>query len=156
MRSPLTLLVAFLVCFTAARLGAAATVPHLDWYATLSKPAFTPPNWAFGVAWTILYALMAVALWRVIRASGGRIASNRALVPFVAQLALNVGWSFAFFGTQNPSTGFVVICLLIPTIVWTIKSFRLRDKVAAWMLAPYLVWVAYAAILNAAIWRLNA
>ena len=156
LRSPLALLIALLICFGAARLGSYATTPNLDWYAGLAKPWFTPPDWAFPVAWTILYALMAVALWRVIAASNGRIAGNRDLIPFAVQLILNVFWSFAFFGQQSPATGFAVIALLIAAIVWTILAFREKDRLAAWLLAPYLVWVAYAAVLNAAIWRLNA
>lgn len=155
LRSPLALLFAFLVCFAAARLGSVATVPGLPWYETLAKPGFTPPNWAFPVAWTILFALMAVSLWRVVVASGGFLAGNRTLIPFVLQLVLNIAWSFAFFGHQSPAAGLAVIALLLPAIVWTILAFREKDAAAAWLLAPYLVWVAYAAILNAAIWRLN-
>jgi tryptophan-rich sensory protein len=155
LRSPLMLLVALLICFGAARLGSMATTPNLDWYATLQKPFFTPPSWAFPVAWTILFALMALSLWRVVRASSGWVTGNRALLPFAVQLMLNVAWSYAFFGNQSPAAGFAVICLLIPAIAWTMLAFRRRDHVAAWLLAPYLLWVAYAAILNAAIWRLN-
>ncbi len=156
LRSPVMLAMALLVCFTAARLGASATTPNLDWYAGLAKPAFTPPNWMFPVAWTILYALMAISLWRIVRASSGWVIGNKALFPFSVQLVLNVAWSFAFFDARNPAAGFIVICFLIPAIVWTMRAFHLRDKVAAWLLAPYLLWVTYAAILNAAIWRLNA
>jgi tryptophan-rich sensory protein len=156
LRSPLALLLSFLICFTAARLGSVATVPNLAWYESLAKPGFTPPDWAFPVAWTILFALMAVSLWRIVAVSGGWIAGNRALIPFAVQLILNIGWSFAFFGQQSPAAGFGVIALLIPAIVWTILAFRQKDSLAAWLLAPYLVWVIYAAILNAAIWRLNA
>jgi translocator protein len=156
LRSPLALLLAFLVCFTAARLGSLATVPSLGWYETLAKPGFTPPNWAFPVAWTILFALMAISLWRIVVVSGGWIAGNRTLIPFVLQLILNIVWSFAFFANQSPAAGLGVIALLLLAIVWTILVFRQKDALAAWLLAPYLVWVAYAAILNAAIWRLNA
>jgi tryptophan-rich sensory protein len=156
LRSPLALLLALLICFAAARLGSYATVPNLNWYAALAKPGFTPPDWGFPVVWTVLFALMAIALWRVVAAAGGRIAGNRALLPFAVQLALNVGWSFAFFSGRSPAAGLGVIALLIPAIVWTILVFREKDRLAAWLLAPYLVWVAYAAVLNAAIWRLNA
>lgn len=155
LRSPLALMVALLVCLAAARLGSYATVPNLDWYAGLEKPGFTPPNWVFPVVWTTLFVLMAIAVWRVVVRTDGRIAGNRALIPFALQLLLNVAWSFAFFGQQSPAAGFAVIVLLIPAIVWTMIAFRRTDRAAAWLLAPYLVWVAYAAILNAAICRLN-
>jgi tryptophan-rich sensory protein len=155
LRSPLSLLLAFLICFAAARLGSMATVPSLGWYEALAKPGFTPPNWAFPVAWTVLFALMAVALWRIVSVSGGWIAGNRTLIPFALQLVLNVAWSFAFFGMQSPAAGFGVIALLLPAIAWTIFAFRKKDRIAAWLLAPYPLWVTYAAVLNAAIWRLN-
>ncbi len=67
-----------------------------------------------------------------------------------------MAWSFAFFGNQSPAAGLGVIVLLLAAILWTILAFRNKDSLAAWLLAPYLIWVAYAAILNAAIWRLNA
>jgi benzodiazapine receptor len=155
LRSPLALLLSLLICFGAVRLGSIATTPNLDWYATLAKPDFNPPDWAFPVAWTLLFALMAISLWRIVRVQGGWIA-NRTLIPFAIQLTLNIAWSFAFFGHQSPAAGFAVIALLIPAIVWTILAFREKDRLAAWLLAPYLIWVAYAAVLNAAIWRLNA
>lgn len=156
MRSGFALLVAFLISFGALRLGSIATTPNLDWYATLAKPWFTPPNWAFPVVWPILFALMAVALWRVVRISGGWMAGNLALIPFAVQLALNVGWSFAFFDNQDPAGGLVVILLLLLAIVWTMITFWRKDRLAGLLLAPYLVWVVYASLLNAALWRLNA
>jgi tryptophan-rich sensory protein len=156
LRSPLALLLSLAICFAAARLGSLATVPNLDWYAGLAKPGFTPPNSVFPVVWTILFALMAIALWRVVVKSGGWIGHNRALIPFGIQLVLNVAWSFAFFDSRSPLLGLAVILPLLAAIVWTILAFRQKDAVAAWLLAPYLVWVAYAAVLNAAIWRLNA
>jgi len=155
LHSPLSFLLALFICFAAARLGSFATTPNLDWYAALAKPGFTPPNWAFPVAWTILYALMAISLWRIVKLSGGWIAGNRALIPFAIQLLLNIAWSFAFFAGQDPGAGLVVILLLIPAIVWTMIVFGQKDALAGWLLAPYLIWVIYAAILNAAIWRLN-
>ena len=155
LHSPLAFLLALFICFAAARLGSFATTPNLEWYATLAKPAFTPPDWAFPVAWTILYTLMAISLWRIVRLSGGWIAGSRTLVPFAVQLCLNVAWSFAFFAGQDPASGLVVILLLIPAIIWTIVVFGRKDAASGWLLAPYLVWVIYAATLNAAIWRLN-
>lgn len=155
LHSPLTFLLAVFICFAAARLGSLATTPNLGWYAALEKPGFTPPNWAFPVAWTILYALMAISLWRVVRASGGWIAGNRTLLPFAVQLGLNIAWSFAFFAGQSPAAGFVVIVGLIAAIVWNIVAFGRKDAAAGWLLAPYLIWVIYAATLNTAIWRLN-
>jgi translocator protein len=155
-RSPLVLLLSFLVCFAAARLGSLFTVPALGWYAGLEKPAFTPPNIAFPIAWTTLFALMAVSLWRSVSSAGGWIAHNRTLIPFGLQLGLNLLWSYAFFLSQSPAAGLLVIAALIPAIIWTIIAFGRKDRLAGWLLAPYLAWVIFAAVLNAAIWRLNA
>jgi tryptophan-rich sensory protein len=104
----------------------------------------------FPVVWTILYILMGIAAWRVWRAGG-----RAALVPFFIQLALNVVWSFAFFGARSPALGFLVIAALWATIAWTIAAFAAVDRAAPWMMAPYLAWVSFAAVLNGAIWYLN-
>ncbi len=155
-RSGLALLLSLLICATALRLGSTLTTPNLGWYAGLAKPDFNPPNWVFPVAWTTLFCLMAVSLWLVVRASGGWIASNRALLPFGVQLVLNVAWSYAFFAHQNPFAGVCVIIALIAAIIWTIVAFARRDRLAAWLLVPYLGWVMFATALNVTIWRLNA
>jgi translocator protein len=76
-------------------------------------------------------------------------------VPFFVQLALNIGWSFAFFGAQSPLLGLVVIGLLIAAIIWTMIAFWPISGLAALLLAPYLAWVLFATVLNAAIYRLN-
>jgi translocator protein len=155
-QSGLAFLLSLLICATALRLGSILTTPNLGWYATLAKPTFNPPNWAFPVAWTIIFCLMALSLWLIVRASGGWIASNRALLPFGVQLVLNVAWSYAFFAHQSPLSGVCVIIALIAAIIWTIVAFARRDRLAAWLLAPYLGWVMFATVLNVAIWRLNA
>lgn len=142
-------------CFAAAQLGSLATVPNLaPWYAGLAKPWFTPPNAAFPIAWTILFALMAVSVWRAAMLSRGP-ERTFALGAFALQLALNVGWSFAFFAARSPLLGLVAIALLLPAILWTIVRFRPIDGLAAALLWPYAAWVAFAAALNAAILHLN-
>jgi tryptophan-rich sensory protein len=74
---------------------------------------------------------------------------------FYLQLALNFAWSFAFFGAQSPVLGVIVIAALWLAIVATIAKFRMIDKPAAWLLAPYICWVSYASALNFAIWLMN-
>ncbi len=125
------------------------------WYAGLTKPGFTPPNWLFPVAWTLLYGLMAYALWRILSLPKDRPGRSAAVAAFFAQLSLNALWSFAFFGARSPLAGLVVIAALIAAILWTMRAFGRLDRLAALLLAPYLAWVAYAAVLNGAIWRLN-
>lgn len=127
-----------------------------DWYASLAKPAWTPPTWVFGPAWTILYAMMAVAAWRLWRRLGARPReSRRALVLFAVQLALNLSWTPVFFGMQRPDLALVVILFLWVAIAATIVAAWKACKTAAALLVPYLAWVTFATALNAAIWRLN-
>jgi tryptophan-rich sensory protein len=140
-----------LLCFSAAAFGA-QFMPGA-WYASLRKPDWNPPSWVFGPVWTVLYAMMAVAAWRVGRRSGaGR---GPALAWFLGQLLLNALWSWLFFGLRNPGLALAEILALWVAIVGTIAGFRGLDRVAAWLLAPYLAWVSFAAVLNGALWWLN-
>jgi tryptophan-rich sensory protein len=141
------------LCFAAAGLGSIATALGLDgWYRDLAKPAWTPPGWLFAPVWTVLYLLMAVAAWRVWLRVGLRSA---AVGLFLAQLALNVGWSWLFFGLRQPGWAVAEITLLWLGILATVLAFWRTDRLAAAMLWPYLAWVSFASILNVAIWRMN-
>lgn len=155
LKSAAMLLVCFVLVFAAARLGSMLTTPNLDWYATLAKPWFTPPNWAFPVAWTILFTLMAIALFWVWKSLHFAFRAHPALVAFAVQLVLNIGWSFAFFHGRDPLAGLVVIGLLFAAIIWTLLAFRRVEPGAALLLVPYPLWVGYAALLNASIYWLN-
>jgi benzodiazapine receptor len=140
----------------AAILGSAATLPNIPtWYASLAKPSFTPPNGAFSPVWTILYALMAYAAWRLLSLPQGTAGRAGALTAFFVQLALNAAWSWAFFWMRSPWAGLLVILPLLLMILVTIRRFWPLDRLAAALLVPYAVWVAFATVLNAAIWRLN-
>lgn len=156
LRSAAMLLACFVVAFAAARIGSVLTTPNLDWYATLEKPFFTPPNWAFPVAWTVLFTLMAISLFWVWRRLDFRFRPHPALVAFAVQLVLNVGWSWGFFHNRAPLLGLVVIVLLLVAIVWTLREFGRVSGGAALLLVPYLLWVGYAAVLNASIHWLNS
>ncbi|WP_332691340.1 TspO/MBR family protein [Bosea sp. (in: a-proteobacteria)] len=153
----LALLVAILPVVATSLIGSAATVPQIPgWYAGLAKPPFNPPNWLFAPVWTTLFALMGLAVFRVLRRPSGTISRSRALLAYHVQLALNLVWSCVFFGLNSPAGGLVVIALLIAAILWTIRCFAaLPDRFAAWLLAPYLAWVSFAAVLNLSIWWLN-
>ncbi len=141
------------VTSTAGRLISAA--PVAGWYRTIAKPSFNPPNWAFPVAWSTLFVLMGIAFWRILRQPDGTKGRAAAIGLFAAQLAMNVGWSLAFFGAQSPVAGLVVIVPFWLLILATARAFAPLDRTAAWLLAPYLAWVAFASILNASIARLN-
>ncbi len=149
-------LVAVLPVVAVAVSASLITQPNIPaWYAGLEKPGFTPPNWAFPVAWTILYAMMAYALWRILSLPENRPGRSAAIVAFFVQLILNGTWSFAFFGGQSPIAGLVVIVALIVAILATIRTFWRLDRLATGLLLPYLAWVSYATLLNGTIWRLN-
>lgn len=126
------------------------------WYVFLEKPFFNPPNWLFAPVWSVLYVLMAVAAARVWSNTKTAVAVIRkALLFWWIQLALNTAWSFLFFGLKNPLLALVEIVLLELLIYETYLQFRKIDVVSAKLLIPYMIWVAFAAILNASIWWLN-
>jgi tryptophan-rich sensory protein len=129
--------------------------PVAGWYKTIAKPSFNPPNWAFPLAWTILFTLMGIAFWRVLRAQPGTPWRAPGVALFLGQLLLNVGWSTAFFGAQSPLLGLFVIVPFWGMILATAVVFAKVDRAAGWLLAPYLAWVAFATVLNAAIVHLN-
>lgn len=137
--------------------GGSVTRPQiLGWYATIEKPWFNPPNWVFAPVWTILFAMMAIAFWRILQVPTGTPGRRGAIVAYLVQLVLNAAWSIAFFGLNSPGAGLVVIGVFLVAIAVTVRRFAALDRTAAWLLAPYLAWVSFATILNAAIWRLNA
>ena len=145
----------YLACFLAAGLGSLFTMVSVgSWYAGLAKPSWNPPGWVFGPVWTVLYAMMAVAGWLVWRK--GQPASWHALRWFAVQLVLNVGWSAIFFGLQMPGLAFAEILGLWLAIAATLMTSWRVSRAAGILLAPYLLWVSFAAVLNFAIWRLNA
>ena len=137
-------------------LGSWATLPNIPtWYAGLAKPPFTPPNWVFGPAWTILYALMALAIWRVLSAHPALPRRDRAIALFFVQLALNGLWSWSFFAARSPAAGLANIVALDLAAATTLLLFARVDRLAAWCLAPYLAWIAYATYLNLGVLALN-
>lgn len=141
-----------LLCFAAAA-GGAMFMPG-EWYAALNKPTWNPPSWIFGPVWSTLYLMMAVAAWLVWQ-RGGIAAQRRALGLFLTQLALNALWTPLFFGLRQPGLAFAEILLLWLAILATLLAFRRVNRVAAWLLVPYLAWVSFAAVLNGTLWRLN-
>jgi len=126
-----------------------------EWYQSIHKPVWTPPDWLFGPVWTVLYASMAIAAWLVWLSRGHKPVLG-AMVAFFVQLALNATWSALFFGLRSPLAGLVDIAFLLGAIAATIILFWRVRIVAGVLIMPYFLWVAFAAALNAAIWRLNS
>ncbi len=148
-------LLAAVLVFVDSLLGQLATFPKLvPWYAGLAKPGFTPPNAVFGPVWTLLYALMALAFWRILILPEQR-GRKAAIGFFLAQLALNVLWSYAFFAAESPLLGLIDIVPQEIFIAATMALFWRLDRLAGLCLAPLFLWVGYAGLLNFEIWRLN-
>lgn len=123
----------------------------IEWYPTLNKPSFNPPNWVFAPVWTTLYIMMAIAAWLVWKAGNAK----GALILFFAQLALNFAWSFLFFGARSPWLGLVGIGMLWLALLATVLAFFQKSKPAGLLMVPYLAWVSFASVLNFSIWQLN-
>jgi tryptophan-rich sensory protein len=148
-------------------LGGWATAASVGtWYQALAKPALNPPDWIFAPVWSALYLLIAIAGWRVWRRGGGEARSGEeatgvgrevrlALTVYAVQLALNLSWSFVFFGARLIGPALAVIVALLAAILANAFLFWRIDRAAGALLVPYAAWVAFATLLNAALWRLN-
>ncbi|MGN0745045.1 MAG: TspO/MBR family protein [Aristaeellaceae bacterium] len=135
--------------------GLVALLIHdrMAFYDTLAKPVFAPPGWLFPVVWTLLYAAMAVAIWLAMRT--GAPARVRALVLYLAQLAVNLVWPVIFFIQQALGLAFVWLVLLWAlAAILTAWLFRL-SRMAGWLMVPYLAWITFAGVLNFCIARMN-
>ena len=144
-----------LAVFVVAVVGIGLAIGFLtqpgEWYDSLAKPAFNPPNWLFGPVWTILYILIAVAGWRIWRAAP----KSPAMKLWFAQMALNWLWSPAFFGAEMPWLALAIIFALLGVIIaFIVRAWR-HDRPAAWLFVPYAAWVAFATALNGSIAVMN-
>ena len=139
-------------CFTVAATG--SLVSPDDWYASLTRPQYAPPNWVFGPVWMVLYLMIAVSGWLVWTAPI-RFSKRPAMIAFGVQLLLNAAWSLIFFGLHQPGWALVEICILWLAILTTMLIFRRHTKTASGLLLPYLAWVSFATFLNYGFWSLN-
>jgi benzodiazapine receptor len=143
------------LCLAVGLVGSFFTNSLSGWYQNLQKPPFNPPSWVFAPVWTILYLLMGVSAFLVWRSGPVTTAVKFALTCFLVQLAFNALWTPLFFLLRTPLAALVDIILLWFAIVATIISFHKVSTPAAILLAPYIIWVSFAAVLNAAICILN-
>jgi benzodiazapine receptor len=150
------LVVSIVACLAAGAIGSIFTRSAIPtWYATLQKPFFSPPNWLFAPVWTLLYILMGIAAFLVWRKGLENRQVRIALIVFLIQLILNALWSVVFFGLESPLSGLIVISILWVAILVTVIKFFKTSRVASMLMWPYLLWVTFAAVLNASIWLLN-
>lgn len=143
-------LVVFLALVALAAFAGSQAQPDA-WYASIAKPSFNPPNWIFAPVWTTLYVLMAVAAWRVWVRSG----LSAAVVLWGVQLVLNAIWSPLFFELHRIDLALADIVALLVLLIATVVAFFRIDRIAGWLMVPYLAWVAFATVLTGAIFRLN-
>ena len=153
MKDVYKLIIAIIIPISAGALGSIFTSQSVDsWYLTLNKPALNPPSWVFGPVWTFLFILMGSALYILWR---DKKLKDLALYAFVVQMILNIGWSYFFFELQQPLYAFIEILFLWAAIALTLCAFYKKNKVAGWLLIPYIAWVTFAAYLNLMIVILN-
>ena len=144
-------LLGFLVLTVGGGLAIGFLIAPGEWYVGLAKPSFNPPSWLFGPVWTALYVLIAVAGWLTFE----RNRAGGAMRLWWGQLVLNFLWSPIFFVAHQTGLALAVSLLLLAAIFAFIAASWLEDRVAAWLFAPYAAWVAFASVLNVAIWALN-
>lgn len=128
---------------------------NMDWYQTLKKPFFTPPSGVFGPVWTVLYLLMGISLFLVWRTETSAAKRKTAIACFIFQFVFNLLWTPIFFGMKQPLIALGDIVILWLAIFATVSSFLRVSKIAGILLLPYIIWVSFAAILNASICILN-
>ena len=144
-----TLVICLLIVYAFAFFGSLFTSPSVDslWYEAI-KPALTPPNWVFPVVWNVLFFWIGLSLYFSWTASKNKIIKKKVAFAFGLNLALNVLWSVLYFGLQKPLYAFIEIWLLELSIAYLIYTAYKIDKMAGWLLVPYLTWVSFAIILN--------
>ena len=153
MRGVLTWLGWVLLTGVAAAAGAVASRSAAGFYATLDRPAWAPPAWLFGPAWTVLYLMMATAAWIVGRVDvTGR---GPAIGLYLAQLAANAVWTWIFFVLRRGSWAFGEVLVLLTLVAVTLAAFWRVRPLAGLLLVPYLLWVSYATALTWSVWRRN-
>ncbi|MCC5887708.1 MAG: tryptophan-rich sensory protein [Gammaproteobacteria bacterium] len=128
-----------------------ALFPPGEWYRSLDKPRWTPPNWMFPLVWTLLYASIAFAAARVAPLPE----SQYALGFWAAQIAFNTLWTPVFFGLRRMRAALVVMLLLWLTVAATLVAMWPLDRLAALLFVPYLAWVSVAGMLNLSLVRRN-
>lgn len=154
-RQTAALMAFLLLVYVASALGALFTSRSVsDWYNQINKPSWTPPGSTIGMVWFVLYAMIAVSGWLIWRQRGSTV-TWVALTAWVAQLVLNTLWSFCFFGLRNPALAFGELVVLWAAILATVMAAYRISRPAAFLLVPYIAWVAFAGFLNLHIWLLN-
>ncbi|WP_298393882.1 TspO/MBR family protein [Flavobacterium sp.] len=157
MQKILRIVVVVMTCLVIGYLSGMVTRESITtWYPTLVKPIFNPPNWIFAPVWTSLYIMMGIAgglVWN--KLEGNEVIVKKAFLFFIIQLALNALWSLIFFKLHNLLLASIEVVLLLLMIYETYNQFKKIDKIAGFLLIPYIAWVSFATVLTISIWYLN-
>ena len=157
MKKCMWFVIAMVISFLPGIFGVFFT-PHGDsnlWYNGLIKSGLTPPGWVFSVAWTILYILLGVALYLVIRVTRRGVNKMLAYALFAAQMVLNGLWSYMFLGAHLPAFALVILLALFVVSIWMARVFDSIDQWAGYLVIPYILWMMFAFYLNAYIILMN-
>ena len=149
MRKAKIYIFSILLALTVGGLSALATANNMNIYDTIKPPPLTPPAWLFPVAWTILYVLMGISAGVIFLSNSPK--KDDALFLYAISLVLNFSWSIFFFNMQSFIVCFIILVALWLSIIITIIKYYKINKIAAWLQAPYLLWVTFAGYLNFAI-----
>ena len=153
------ILISVVVCLGLGLVSGLMTADEINnWYSTLNKPSFNPPNWLFGPAWTTLYTLMGISfglVWNKLEEKGFKLFDLRGNSLFFIQFILNLAWSTIFFSWHHIGIALVEIIVLWICILLTIIHFYRFHKLAGILLIPYILWVSFATVLTGAIFYLN-
>ncbi len=142
------------VTFVAASLGALASINASDRYLALTLPSWAPPPWVFGPVWTVLYAMMGIAAWRVWLAHGWR-GARAPLALYLLQLLVNTLWTWLFFAWELRGLATLEVLVLLAMVIVLQLRFARLQALAGRLLLPYLAWLSFASVLSYTVWRLN-
>lgn len=148
---------AIFISFLPGIFGVMFTPSHSDdvWYNALNNSVLTPDGWVFGVAWTILYTLLGIALFLIMNNTKTRLSKTKAYVLFIAQMVLNALWTYLFFGVHMVGAAIACLVALIVVSIWMLVVFKPISKIASYLVWPYVIWMCFALYLNGTIWVLN-
>lgn len=157
MRKFFMFILAIFISFIPGIIGVAFTPSHGDnvWYNALNNSVLTPDGWVFGVAWTILYTLLGIALFLVMNNQKARVNKTKAYTLFVVQMVLNALWTYLFFGLNMIAWALLCLVALVVISVWMLRAFAPISRAASYLVWPYIIWLCFAMYLNGTIVFLN-
>jgi len=143
----------FLLLVVAAAFAGSAFEAGEWYYVTMNRPFFSPPGWLYATAWALVYALMALAAWKVWQTE--HVSRVGVLTWWVLLLVLNTGWAVLFFNWHRIGWALPLIGLALALSIFCMRAFRPLSREAAWLMTPYLLWAGYLGTFNAAAWLMN-